>query len=103
MVKCVCYTRLWIHWFHDLGPTIPNGFVTIERTSLVGMGHLRSDLIVSLMLCTVYCAMARSLTLYYRSLGTVPTLLRVGKISSRSCIGVVTYNSLAFFCIKTIR
>jgi hypothetical protein len=53
MIKCVCYTGFWIHWFHDLGATIPNGSVTIGRTSLVGVGHLRSDLIVSLMLRTV--------------------------------------------------
>ena len=40
-----------MHWFRDHGATIPNGTVTIRRTSLVGVGHLRSDSIVSLMLC----------------------------------------------------
>jgi hypothetical protein len=58
MVKCVCYTGLWIHWFRDLGATIPNGSVTIRHTSLVGVGHSRSDSIVPLMLRMVCCAMA---------------------------------------------
>jgi hypothetical protein len=69
MVNCVCYTGLWIHWFRDLGTTIPNGSLTTGRTSLVGVGHLRSNLIVPLMLCKVRCAMAGALTLYYRSFG----------------------------------
>jgi hypothetical protein len=81
MIKCVCYTGLWIHWFHDLGAIIPSGSVTAGRTSLVDVGHSRSDSIVPLMLHTVYCAMARTLALYYRSLGTTPTLLRMGNIS----------------------
>jgi hypothetical protein len=84
MVKCVCYTRLWIHWFRDLDATIPNGSVTIGRLSLVGVGHSRSDSIVSLMLRTVSYAMVGALTLYYRSLGTISTLLRRGNISGRS-------------------
>jgi hypothetical protein len=83
MVKCVCYTRLWIHWFHDLNATIPNGSVTTGWTSLVGVGHSRSDSIVPLMLCTVGCAMAGALALYYRTLGTASTLLKRGNISSR--------------------
>jgi hypothetical protein len=83
MVKCVCYTGLWIHWFRGHGAAIPNGLVTIGRTSLVGVGHSRSDSIVSLMLCTVCCAMAGVLALYYRFLGTAPTLLKMGNISSR--------------------
>jgi hypothetical protein len=61
MVKCVCYMGLWIHWFRDRSATIPNGSVTIGRMLLVGVGHSRSDLIVPLMLCTVYCAIARAL------------------------------------------
>jgi hypothetical protein len=44
MVKCVCYTGLWIHWFRDHDATIPNGSVTIGRTSLVGVGHSRFEL-----------------------------------------------------------
>jgi hypothetical protein len=84
---------LWIHWFHDHSTTIPNGSVAIERTSLVGVGHSRSDSIMLLMLRTVCCVMAGVLTLYYRSLGTAPTLLRMDNISG---------NALAFFCIKTI-
>jgi hypothetical protein len=99
----VCYTGLWIHWFRDHDATIPNGLVTLGRTSLVGVGHPRSDSIVPLMLCTVCCAMVGALTLYYRSLGTALTLLRKGNILGRPCIGVMTYNALAFFCIKIIR
>ena len=83
MVKCVCYMGLWIHWFHDPSVTIPNGSVTIERTSLVSMGHLRSDSIVPLMLCMVCCAMAEALALYYRSLRTASTLLRRDNISGK--------------------
>jgi hypothetical protein len=83
MVKCVCYTGFWIHWFRDPGATIPNGLVTIRRTSLVGVDHSRSNLIVSLMLCMVCCAIAGALALYYRSLGIASTLLRRGNISFR--------------------
>jgi hypothetical protein len=96
IVKCVCYIWLWIHWFRDHGATICNGSVTIGRTSLIGVGHSRSDLIVPLMLRTVCYAMVGALTLYYKSLGTVPTLLRRGNISSRPCMGVMTYKALAF-------
>ena len=103
MVKCVCYTRLWIRWFHDHGVTIPNGSVTIGLTSFVGVGHLRLDSIVSLMLRTVCCAMDGALALYYRSLRTEPTLMRMGNISGRPCMRVMTYNALAFLCIKIIR
>jgi hypothetical protein len=84
MIKCVYYTGLWIHWFCDLGATIPNGSVTIGRTSLVGVGYLRSDSIVSLMLCRVCCAMAGVLALYYRPLETASTPLRRGNILGRS-------------------
>jgi hypothetical protein len=83
MIKCVRYVRLWIHWFHDLGATISNDSVTTGRTSLVGVGHSGSDSIVPLMLHTVYYVMARALALYYRSLGTASTLLRMGNISGR--------------------
>jgi hypothetical protein len=82
MVKCVCYIGLWIHWFRNLGAT-PNGSITIEQTSLVGVGHLRSDSIVPLMLHTVCCAMTVALALYYRSLGTASILLRMGNISDK--------------------
>jgi hypothetical protein len=74
---------LWIHWFCDLDATILNGLVTTGRTSLVGVGHSGSDSIVLLMLRTVCYAMAGALTLYYRSLGTASTLLRMGNISGR--------------------
>jgi hypothetical protein len=96
MVKYVCYMGLWIHWFRDLSATIPNGLVTIGWTSLVGVSHLRSDSIVPLMLCMVCCAMVRALALYYRSFGTVPTLLRMGNISDRPCIRVMSYKALTF-------
>jgi hypothetical protein len=66
----VCYVRVVDPWFHDLDATIPNGLVTRGWTSLVGVGHSGSDLIVPLMLHTVCYAMAGALALYYRSLGT---------------------------------
>jgi hypothetical protein len=92
--------ELWIHWFRDLGATIPNGSVTIGPTSLVGVGHSRSDSIVPLMLRTVCCAIVGALTLYYRSLGTVPTLLRRGNVSDKPCMRVITYNALTFSALK---
>jgi hypothetical protein len=102
MVKCVCYIGLWIQWFCDLGATIPNGSVTIGHTSLVGVYHSRSDSIVPLMLRMVCCAMARALTLHYRSIETVPTLLKMDNISSRPCMRVMTYNALAFSALKQL-
>jgi hypothetical protein len=80
--------------------TIPNGSITIGWTSLVGVGHSRSDLIMPLMLRTVCGAMAGALALYYRSLGIARTLLRRGNISGRPYMGVMTYNALAFLCIN---
>jgi hypothetical protein len=47
--------------------------------------------------------MDRALAFYYRSLGTMPTLLRRGNISDRPYMRVMTYNALALFCIKIIR
>jgi hypothetical protein len=90
MVKCVCYTGLWIRWFRDLDATIPNGLVTIGRTPLVGVDHSRLDSIVPLMLRMVCYAMAGALALYYRSLEKASTLLRRGNISGRLCMGVMT-------------
>jgi hypothetical protein len=87
---------LWIHWFHDLDTTISNGSVTIGRTSLVGVGHSRSDSIVPLMLRMVCYAMVKALALYYRSLGTASTLLRMGNMSGRLYMGVMTYKTLDF-------
>jgi hypothetical protein len=100
MIKYVCYTRLWIHWFRDLDATIHNGLVTIGWMSLVGVGHSRSNSIVPLMLCTVSHAMVWALALYYRSLGTTSTLLRMGNISGRSCMRVMTYKALDFSTLK---
>ena len=88
---------------HDHDATIPNGTVIIGRMSLVGVGHSKSDPIVALMLRTVYfCAMAGALALYYRSLGTASTLLRMGKISGRPYMGVMTYNALIFSALKQL-
>jgi hypothetical protein len=47
------------------------------------VGHLRPDLVISLVLCTVCCVMAGAPVLYYRSLGITLTLLRMGNISGR--------------------
>jgi hypothetical protein len=69
IIKYVCYMGLWIHWICDLDATIPNGSVTIGQTSLVIVGHSRSDSIMLLMLRTVYYAVTGALTLYYRSIG----------------------------------
>jgi hypothetical protein len=91
MVKCVCYTGLWIHWFRDHGATIPNGSVTIRHTSLLGVDHLRLDSIVLLMLRMVRCV---------RSFWTASTLLRMGNISGRPCTRVMTYNVLVFSTLK---
>jgi hypothetical protein len=102
MVKCVCYTGTWIHWLRDLGATIPNGSVTIRRTSLVSVGHSRLDSIMPLMLRTVCYVMARALALYYRSLGTASTLLRMGNISGRPYMRVMTYKTLAFSTLKCL-
>ena len=101
MVKHMYYTGLWIHWFRDHDATILNGTVTIRRTSLVSVGHLESDPIMPLMLCTVcFRAMAEALALYYKFLGTTSTLLKGGKISSRLYMGVMTYNALAFSALR---
>jgi hypothetical protein len=97
---CVYYTGLWIHWFCDYGATIFKDLVTIGRTSLVGVGHSRLDSVVPLMLRTVCCAIARVLVLYYRSLGTAPTLLRMSNISDRPYVRVTIYNALAFSALK---
>jgi hypothetical protein len=54
------------------------------RTDVIsGVGHPKSDSIVSLVLRTVCCAMVRALALYYRSVGIASTLLRNGNISGR--------------------
>jgi hypothetical protein len=68
-----------------------NGFVTKMqpllmdghyRTNVIsGVGHPRSDSVIPLVLHTVYYAMAGAPTLYYRSIETASTLLRIGNIS----------------------
>jgi hypothetical protein len=100
-LMCVLY-ELWIPWFHDLSATIRNGLVTIGQKSLVGVGHSRSNSIVPLMLRMVCYAMAWALALYYMSLGTSPTLLRRGNISSKPCMRVMTYKALDFSALKPL-
>ena len=46
--------------------------------------------------------MAGALALYYRSLGTASTLLRMGNISGRPYMRVMTYNALAFSTLKQL-
>jgi hypothetical protein len=54
------------------------------RTDIIsGVGHLGSNLVVPLMLCTVRCVMARASALYYKSLGTASTLLKKDNISGK--------------------
>ena len=54
------------------------------RTDVIsGVGHPMLDSVMLLVLRTVCCAMAGAPVLYYRSLGTVSTLLRRGNISGR--------------------
>jgi hypothetical protein len=57
---------------------------------------------VLLMLCTVCYTMAGALALFYRFIGTASTLLRRGYISGRPCMGVMTYNALAFSTLKRL-
>jgi hypothetical protein len=89
IVKCMHYVRAVDHWFRDYTCQCPNhcnhsnGSVITGQTSLVGVGHSGSDPIVPLILHMVCYAMARVLTLYYRSLRTASTLLRRDNISGR--------------------
>jgi hypothetical protein len=46
--------------------------------------------------------MVGALALYYRSLEIAPTLLKRGNISGIPCMGVMTYNPLAFSALKLI-
>jgi hypothetical protein len=55
------------------------------KTNVIsGVGHPRSDSIMLLVLCVVCYAMVGAPALYYRSFGTVLTLLRMSNISGRS-------------------
>jgi hypothetical protein len=70
-----------------------NGFVTkmqpfpidgyYRMNVISGVGSQRSDSVVPLMLRTVCCAMVRLPALYYRSLETASTLLRMDNILGR--------------------
>jgi hypothetical protein len=80
-------------WSMCVGGFGSNGFVTkmqpfpmdghYRMDIINGVGHLRLDLVMLLVLRMVYCAMVGAPALYYRSLGTVSTLLRRGNISGR--------------------
>jgi hypothetical protein len=48
-----------------------------------GVGHLRSDSVVLLVLRAVQCAMAGAPALYYKFVETASTLLKRGNISGR--------------------
>jgi hypothetical protein len=99
---CVYIWGFWINWFRDPGATILNDSVTIGLKSLVGVGHLRLDSIVPLMLRTICCVMVEALTLYYKSLGIAPTLLRMGNFLGRPCMGIITCNALTFSYIRQL-
>jgi hypothetical protein len=70
--------------------------------SLVGVGHSGSNPIVLLMLRTICYIMVEALTLYYRSIGTASTLLRMDNISGRPCMRVMTYKTLSFSASKQL-
>jgi hypothetical protein len=54
------------------------------RTNVISsVGNPRSDSVMLLVLHTVCCAMVEASVLYYRSLGTTLTLLRMDNISGR--------------------
>jgi hypothetical protein len=54
------------------------------RTDVINdVGHPRLDSVMSLVLRTVCCAMARAPALYYRSLRTTSTLLRMSNILNK--------------------
>jgi hypothetical protein len=70
-----------------------NGFVTKMqsfpmdghyRTNIIsGVGHLKSNSVMPLVLRTVCCVMVGAPALYYRSIKTASTLLRRGNILGR--------------------
>jgi hypothetical protein len=78
---------------HVCGGFGSNGFVIIMqpfpidghyRTSVIScVGHPRSDAVMLLVLCMVRCAVTGAPALYYRSLETTSTLLRMSNISDR--------------------
>jgi hypothetical protein len=73
--------------------------VAIKWTSLLGVGHPRSDSVVLLMLYIVMCNDCGTSVVYW-CLGTAPTLLRRGKISSKPYIRVMTYKTLVSPTLK---
>ena len=73
MVKCVCVGFGSNDFVTKTQSFLIDGYY---RTNVIsGVGHLRSNSVVPLVLRTTYCAMAGALTLYYRSLEAVSNLL----------------------------
>jgi hypothetical protein len=82
MVKCVC-VGFGSNGFMTKMQSFPmDGHYRMNVISSVG--HLRSDSVVPLVLRTICYAMVGTPALYYMSLGTESTLLRMGNISGRS-------------------
>ena len=81
IVKCVCYMSLGSNGCFMAGTALMDGHYRMYIIS--GVGHPKSDLIVLLVLCMVAYNIFRALVLYYRSLRTVSTLLRVCNISGK--------------------
>jgi hypothetical protein len=82
MVKCV-YVGFGSDGF--MIKTQPFSMDGYYRTNIISsVGHLRSDSVVPLVLCSIFCAMTGAPALYYMSLGTESTLLRMGNIPDRS-------------------
>ena len=70
----------WIQWLFVASAALTDGHY---RTDIIrSVGHPRSDSVVALVLCTVVCNGWGTETLYYRSLGIVPTLLRMDAVGA---------------------
>jgi hypothetical protein len=81
MVKCVCISFGLSGFVTKTQSFLLDGHY---RTDIInGVGHLRLDLVMPLVLRIVCCAMAGVRTLYYSSLGIALTLLRRGNILGR--------------------
>jgi hypothetical protein len=64
-----------------------------------GVGHSRSDSVVLLVFCIIaYNGWGTKIVL--QSLGTVPTLLKMGNILGRPYMRVMTYKALGFPTLK---
>jgi hypothetical protein len=66
------------------------------RTNIISsVGHPKSDLVMPLVLYTVASIFGAPM-LYYRSLGTMSTLLKKDNISNKSYMRIMTYKTLVF-------